>query len=75
MKGIGVLGLIIGSIIAVVFLGATIGLIADNTIGIQGTGNVSGATSTMLGLVPIIFLIGVIVSLLGLAGLKVVGKV
>jgi len=73
-KGVSVLGLIIGALIAAVFLGAVIGVIADSTIGIAGTGNVTGATGTLLELIPIIIMIGVIVALLTAAGLKVAGK-
>jgi len=70
-----IMGFIILAIIAVVFFGAVIGTIADYTIGKQDTGNVTGATSALLGLLPIVVVIGVMIGLLGVAGLKVTGKV
>jgi len=52
-------GLIKLVIVAVVF-GALIGTVADNTIGVSGTGNITGATSTMVVLVPLFLTIAVI---------------
>jgi len=51
---------IIGATLAVLVLGALITTIADETVGRQGVGNITGATSVMLGLVPVILLIGVV---------------
>lgn len=69
------LGMIISALIAVVIFGAVIGIMTDSTIGKQGTGNVTGATSTMVGLIPIFVVIGVLVAILSGAGLKVAGKI
>lgn len=69
------LGMIISALIAVVIFGAVIGIMTDSTIGKQDTGNITGATSTMVGLIPIFVVIGVLVAILSGAGLKVAGKI
>jgi len=52
---------IIGIALAIFVFGALIGPIADNTVGRQGVGNVTGATSTLLGIVPIMAIVGVLI--------------
>lgn len=75
MKGVAVLGFVIGALVAAVVFGSVIPTIADNTIGISGTGNVTGATATLIDLVPLFVTIGVLLGLLTAAGLKVSGKI
>lgn len=70
-KGTQLMNLIIFGLVGAVLLGALLGTIADNTIGIQNTGNITGATSTLVGLVPIALLIGVVVAFFAMAGIKV----
>jgi len=62
LKGVMSISRLIGAVIVAVVLGALIGTVTDNTIGLQGGGNVTGATSTMLGLVPLFLVIAVVVS-------------
>lgn len=66
-----VLGLIIVGLLGAVLYGSLIETITDNTIGLQGTKNVTGATSTLTGLIPLALAIGVIVLFFGMAGFKV----
>lgn len=61
------------AVVAIIIVGALLPTVTDFTIGLQGTGNVTGATSTVLGVVPIIFIVGFLVALL--VGMKVVSKV
>lgn len=68
------MNLVIGGLIVLVLVGALLPTIADNTIGIQGTGNITGATSTLLGLTPLILIIGLVVVLLAGAGIKMTGR-
>jgi len=51
---------IVGAVLAILILGATITTIADDTLGQQGVGNITGAPSVLLGVVPILLLIGVV---------------
>ncbi len=60
---------IIGAVIAVFVLGAFIGSIADETIGRQNVGNVTGSLSIVLGVVPVILLVGVLWKLFKGAGI------
>jgi len=62
LKGVMSISRLIGAVIVAVVLGALIGTVTDNTIGLQGAGNVTGATSTMLGLVPLFLVIAVVIS-------------
>ena len=62
LKGVMSIGRLIGAVIVAVVLGALMGTVADSTIGRQNTGNVTGATSIMLGLVPLFLVIAVVVS-------------
>lgn len=52
---------IISIALAIFVFGALVGPIADNTIGRQGVGNVTGAVSTLLGVVPIMAIVGVLI--------------
>lgn len=61
-KGLMSIGQLIGGVILAVVLGALITTVADNTIGVSGTGNVTGATATMLDLVPLFLVIAVVLS-------------
>lgn len=54
------LSTLIDIFLIVVLFGALIATVADQTIGIAGTGNVTGATSTMTALVALVFVIVVI---------------
>ena len=62
LKGVMSISRLIGAVIVAVVLGALIGTVADSTIGVQNTGNVTGPTSIMVGLVPLFLVIAVIVS-------------
>lgn len=61
-KGVMSISKLIGAVIIAIVLGALIGTITDSTIGMQGTGNVTGATSVMVGLIPLFLVIAVLVS-------------
>ncbi len=77
LKGVGagtLLNLIIAGVIGAVVFGAVIGTIADNTIGISGTGNVTGATATLVDLVPLFVTIAVLIAIIGLVGIKIKGQ-
>jgi len=52
---------IIGIALAIFVFGALIGPITDNTIGLQDSGNITGATSTLLGIIPIMAIVGVLI--------------
>lgn len=77
LKGQGassaVLGLIIVGLLGAVLYGSLIETITDNTIGISGTKNVTGATGTLTDLIPLALAIGVIILFFGMAGFKVTG--
>ena len=62
LKGVMSVGAIVGAVVVAVVLGALIGTVADNTIGVSGVGNVTGATATMLDLVPLFLVIAVVLS-------------
>lgn len=72
-----VVGLTIVGLLAAVMLGALLPTIANNFIGqptsadINTSRNMTGATGTIMQLVPIFAVIVIIVTLLGAAGLKV----
>lgn len=66
--GYGLMSLIIGGLIAAVVFGALLPTIADNTIGIANTGNISGATATLVTLVPLALSIGIVVLLFKKSG-------
>lgn len=71
MKGVaaqGLLALIIGGLLIAVVYGALVGDITDNTIGVQGVGNVTGATSSLTGLVPIAVVMMVLIGVFAMAG-------
>jgi len=75
---VNIMGVVILGIIAVVFLGATIGDIADKLIGHNYNGtetNITGATSALAGLVPVVLVIVIMVGLLTASGLKITGKI
>ena len=61
-KGVINIASLVGAVVVAIVLGALLGTVADNTIGIQGVGNVTGATSTMVGLVPLFLVIAVVLS-------------
>lgn len=69
--GSAILGLIIVGLLAAVLYGSLIGTITDNTIGISGTGNITGATATLTDIIPLALAIGLIVALFSLVGFKV----
>lgn len=71
-KNMKALDLIIDGLVAAVLLGALLPTIADNTIGIQGKGNVTGPTSIFVGLVPLFLVIGI--ALVFIAGVRHRGK-
>ena len=63
MRGIASLSMLISMVVVAVVLGSLIGTVTDNTIGQnESTTNVTGATHTMLGLVPLFLVIAVVVS-------------
>ena len=61
-KGVMSVGILVGMVVVAVVLGSLMNTIADNTIGISGTGNVTGATATMVDLVPLFLVIAVVLS-------------
>lgn len=67
-----VLGMVIGGLIIAVLLGAFMPLIGDTML--NATGNITGATATLLSIVPMVLIIVVVIAILGIAGLKVTGK-
>ena len=62
LKGLMSVSSLIGMIIVVVVLGALMYTIADSTIGIAGTKNVTGPTGTLVGLIPLFLVIAVVIS-------------
>lgn len=64
MKKPGVISIssLIGMILVVVVLGALMYTVADNTIGIANTKNVTGATATLVALIPLFLVIAVVIS-------------
>lgn len=61
-KGAMSVGILVGMVVVAVVLGSLLGTVTDNTIGISGTGNVTGATATMVDLVPLFLVIAVVLS-------------
>ena len=59
---------VISAVVLVILVGALLGTVTDFSIGKQGSGNITGATSTILGVVPIVFLIGVLLAVLATVG-------
>jgi hypothetical protein len=60
--GLMSIGSLIGMILVVVVLGALMYTVTDNTIGIANTKNVSGATGTLVTLIPLFLVIAVVIS-------------
>jgi hypothetical protein len=56
---------IVGYLIVAVLLGALLPTIANSTIGIAGTGNITGATAVVVALVPLFIVIIIILKLAG----------
>ena len=61
-KGVMSVSRLIGAVIVAVVFGALIGTVADSTIGVANTGNVTGPTGIMVALVPLFLVIAVIIS-------------
>ena len=61
-SGLTSIATIITMVLTVVVLGALMYTIADNTIGIANTKNVTGATAALLVLVPLFLVIAVVTS-------------
>ena len=66
LKGVMSVGKLIGAVIVAIVLGATIGTVTYNTIGLSGVQpnetNITGATYTMVTLVPLFLIIAVVIS-------------
>jgi len=62
LKGVMSVSRLIGAVIVAVVLGALIGTVADSTIGVAGTGNVTGPTGILVALVPLFLVIAVVIS-------------
>ena len=72
MKGeTNIFAYVILATLALVTVGSLINTIANNTVGVSGTGNVTGAGGTLYGLSFLFFVIGLIIAILGMAGLKI----
>ena len=72
MKG-NIVSNVIGALVIIVLVGATLGIIADKFIGTGVVGNASasnitGATATLAPIVPVILLISVLLAVLGSVG-------
>ena len=61
-KGLISINKLITMIVVALILGILIDVIADYTIGVSGTGNVTGATATILDFVPLALVLAVIVA-------------
>jgi hypothetical protein len=74
MKGaMPIVTLIIAVFLAIIIATALLPTIADQTIGVSGTGNITGVTATIVDLIPLFYAIGIILIVLG--SLKITGKV
>jgi hypothetical protein len=62
LKGAMSINTLIGMIVVALILGVLIEIIADYSIGVSGTGNVTGATATVLDLIPVALVLAVIVA-------------
>ena len=62
MKGAMSVNRLIGMVVVALVLGILIQTVADYTIGISGTGNVTGAVATLLDFVPLALVLAVIVA-------------
>jgi len=73
MKGASVLlfGVISAFLVIVIAL-TLLPTIADQSIGVSGTGNMTGVTATLMDLIPLFYVIGIIV--ITLVSMKVSGK-
>lgn len=70
------LALIIGGVLVIVILGSFMPQITNDFLGINASEtNISGASATLAGLIPLLMVIITVIGLLGAAGLKVVGKI
>ena len=61
MKGAMSVNTLISLVVVALVLGLLIETVADNTIGISDTGNVTGSTATLLDFVPLALVLAVIV--------------
>jgi hypothetical protein len=64
-----VVELLISVFLIIVVGTALLPTVADQSIGISGTGNITGVTATVVDLIPLFFAIGIVLITLG--GLKV----
>lgn len=69
--GNGLITFVILALLGTLIFSAVLPSIADSTVGIQNTGNITGASSVMVGLILLIVVIGFILLILKTSGIDI----